>query len=267
MKILKSINLKHIIFIPLIFNVMQVNAGVIPPSSFVVETENITGTMLTGNHSSFIITYDSTDFSLPETASQKIISVSKKGISSTLEIITGERITGNRKGLEKHLANTPLLRTDNKAIKSKAEELKKSSNPLKEISRFVYIHINNKTAGLPLISAPIIMKNRTGDCTEHAVLAAALFRSAGIPSRGVTGMIFVPEFMGKKNVFVYHMWIEVFHMGRWQPIDPTRPENKNFNTYIAFAYHDLKSEVPMSYLAAVSSLNNIRVKLQGVNGD
>ncbi len=265
MKFLKNKNLKSIFFIALILSLLPGNAGTIPPSSFIVETENITPAMLKSNHSSFVITYNSKNFILPDTANQKIISVSKKDSGSTLEIITGERTTGNKKSLENHLANTPLLRTDNMAIKNKADELKKTSNPVKEISLFVYNHINNKTAGLPLISAPVIMKNRTGDCTEHAVLAAALFRGASIPARGVTGMVFVPEFMGKKNVFVYHMWIEVFYMGRWQPLDPTRPEDKNFNTYIAFSYHDLKSEVPMSYLKAVSSLNNIKVKLKSVN--
>lgn len=265
MKFLKNKNLKSIFFITVIFALLPAFAGTIPPSSFVVKTENITPAMLKSNYSRFIITYDSKDFILPDTANQKIISVSQKGSSSTLEIITGEQIIENPNSLEGHLANTPLLRTDNMAIKNKAEELKKTSNPVKEISLFVYNHINNKTAGLPLISAPIIMKNRTGDCTEHAVLAAALFRGAGIPARGVAGMVFVPEFMGKKNVFVYHMWIEVFYMGRWQPVDPTRPEDKNFNTYIAFSCHGLKSEVPMSYLKAVSSLNNIRVKLKGVN--
>jgi hypothetical protein len=61
------------------------------------------------------------------------------------------------------------------------------------------------------------------------------------------------------------MWIEVFYMGRWQPVDSTRPGNRNFSPYIAFAYHDLKSEVPMSYLAAISNLNNIKVKLKSVD--
>jgi hypothetical protein len=261
---MKLINLKHTLSAASIIILMQLNAWTIPPSSFVVETDNIKMSMLAVKQARFIITYDSADFILPETATQKIVSVSGTERGARLEVLTGERITGNKNNPEKHLANTPLLRTDDEIIKKSGEKFRKSSNPVDEISSFVYRHIHNKTTGLPLITAPLIMKNRTGDCTEHAVLAAALFRSAGIPARGVTGMIFAREFMGRENVFVYHMWIEVFYMGRWQPVDPTRPENRNFSPYIAFAYHDLKSEVPMSYLRAVSNLNNIKVKLKSV---
>jgi len=264
MSLIMGSKIKPAIITILFITLMQFNAGSVPPSSFVVESENISLSMLAGEQNTFIISYESTDFILPDTANQKIISVSKNNNNTTIEIITGKRNAVNRYGLEKHLANTPLLRTDDKTIKNKAEEFKKSINPIQEISLFVYRHINNKTTGLPLISAPLIMKNRTGDCTEHAVLAAALLRSAGIPARGVAGMIFAREFMGRKNVFVYHMWIEVFSRGIWQPLDPTRPDNNNFSPYIAFAYHDLKSEVPMSYLTAVSNLNNIKVKLKSV---
>ncbi len=265
MKLIEVAKLRQAFIAASIIILMQLNAWTIPPSSFVVETDNIKMSMLAVKQARFIITYDSEDFILPETATQRIISVSRTDKGTRLEILTGERIAGDKKGPGKHLANTPLLRTDDEIIKKSGEKFNKSSNPVEEISSYVYRHIRNKTTGLPLITAPLIMKNRTGDCTEHAVLAAALFRSAGIPARGVTGMIFAPEFMGEKNVFVYHMWIEVFYMGRWQPVDPTRPGNRNFSPYIAFAYHDLKSEVPMSYLAAVSNLNNIKVKLKRVD--
>ena len=66
-------------------------------------------------------------------------------------------------------------------------------------------------------SANAVARNLSGDCTEHAVLAAAMHRAVGIPSRVVVGLIYVDELEG----FGYHMWNEVFVNHRWVAIDPS----------------------------------------------
>jgi hypothetical protein len=54
-----------------------------------------------------------------------------------------------------------------------------------------------------------------GDCTEHAVLLAALARAREIPARVAVGLVY------KGQSFYYHMWTEVYVAGRWIPLDAT----------------------------------------------
>jgi transglutaminase-like putative cysteine protease len=63
-------------------------------------------------------------------------------------------------------------------------------------------------------SAMDTLRSGHGDCTEHAVLLAALARAAGIPARTVMGVVYVAE----ENKFIRHMWNEVW-AGQWRAID------------------------------------------------
>ncbi len=49
------------------------------------------------------------------------------------------------------------------------------------------------------------------------MLAAAMYRAVGIPSRVVVGLIYVEELEG----FGFHMWNEVYINQRWVALDPT----------------------------------------------
>ena len=69
---------------------------------------------------------------------------------------------------------------------------------------------------------------RAGDCSEHAVLLAALSRAVGIPSRVVAGLLF------RKSSFVGHMWVEV-HVGEWVPLDATLKDAVVYAGHISLA--------------------------------
>jgi hypothetical protein len=58
---------------------------------------------------------------------------------------------------------------------------------------------------------------KQGDCSEHAVLLAALCRARGIPARVAVGLVYSPEDQG----FLFHMWNEVWVDDRWYPLDAT----------------------------------------------
>jgi len=60
-----------------------------------------------------------------------------------------------------------------------------------------------------------VLRSGEGDCTEHAVLLAALARARGIPARVAIGLVY------QKQTFLYHMWTEMFLEGRWIPMDAT----------------------------------------------
>jgi hypothetical protein len=57
------------------------------------------------------------------------------------------------------------------------------------------------------------------------------------------------------------MWAEAFHDGRWILVDATRPRDIHPNRYIAFAYHSLQTEMPLSYFRAISAIRKMRARL------
>jgi hypothetical protein len=85
------------------------------------------------------------------------------------------------------------------------------------INHFVFEIIRDKNFGVAFAAASEVARNLTGDCTEHSVLAAAMYRAVGIPSRVAVGLIYVEEQAG----FGYHMWNEVYINQRWIALDPS----------------------------------------------
>ncbi|MBX3412962.1 MAG: transglutaminase domain-containing protein [Pirellulales bacterium] len=85
------------------------------------------------------------------------------------------------------------------------------------LEQYVHENIKAKNFSQAFATAAEVAKTLEGDCTEHAVLLAALARARGIPARVVIGLIFVPSAAG----FGYHMWTEVFVGGQWVPLDAT----------------------------------------------
>ena len=68
-------------------------------------------------------------------------------------------------------------------------------------------------------TAAEVVETGEGDCTEHAVLLAALARALGIPARVAIGLVYIEQRDGP--AFGYHMWNEVYVADRWVPLDAT----------------------------------------------
>jgi transglutaminase-like putative cysteine protease len=117
------------------------------------------------------------------------------------------------------LAPSSALQSDDPLIVSSAKEAvgdeKDAWKASQAIERWVYKHVKTKSFGVGAASALEVCKSQEGDCSEHAVLAAALARAAGIPSRVVSGLEYLMGFWGG------HAWTEVSIAGRWYAIDAT----------------------------------------------
>ncbi|MCE0483038.1 MAG: transglutaminase-like domain-containing protein [Methylacidiphilales bacterium] len=106
-------------------------------------------------------------------------------------------------------------------------------NPVRaahKIEDFVRAFITKKDLKVAFASADETAKSREGDCTEHAVLCAALGRAAGLPTRCVVGFGYLPP--GEDNpavgsgagsdtgAFGFHMWAEAWVWpDEWVPMD------------------------------------------------
>lgn len=92
-----------------------------------------------------------------------------------------------------------------------------SSGPTEEalaLERAVHSKIRILDFRTVFATASQTLRDRRGDCTEHAILLAACCRARDIPARLVAGM--VPT--GGRMMF--HLWTEVF-LGRWIGLDAT----------------------------------------------
>jgi hypothetical protein len=94
---------------------------------------------------------------------------------------------------------------------------------MRALESFVRSYIRTKSLGVGYASALEVARTPEGDCTEHAVLLAALGRSLGIATRVVDGLAYAPGFAGKDRVFVPHAWVQAWIGGRWQSFDAALP--------------------------------------------
>ena len=83
-----------------------------------------------------------------------------------------------------------------------------------------WVHDNMRfTSDEALATADHVARKLQGDCTEHAMLAAAMCRAVGVPSRTAIGLIYAD--VKGAPCFAFHMWTEVWIQGGWIPIDAT----------------------------------------------
>ncbi len=116
----------------------------------------------------------------------------------------------------------------------------------KTLRRFVYRFIRNKDLSIGMATAGETARSAEGDCTEHAVLLAALLRAAGIPSRTVSGLLYVDEFLGQKQVFGYHMWTQAWldtgQGAHWVDLDAVLPHHAFDAAHIALGVSSMDDQ-------------------------
>jgi hypothetical protein len=116
---------------------------------------------------------------------------------------------------ETFLRPEQFIESDHSTISELAAEIVSSDDPptLKgqKLVDWVFKNIEKR----PVISIPdavTTLKNRIGDCNEHAVLLAALARAAGIPSKIESGLVYL------NGRFYYHAW-NLLYVGKWITAD------------------------------------------------
>ena len=134
---------------------------------------------------------------------------------------------------------------------------------VKRISKFVHKHINNKNYNHGNMSASEVLRTKSGDCTEHSALFAALGRAAGIPVKMVYGVVLNPN-----GEFFFHNWNEAFADGKWVTIDSTFNMVPADSSRITLTYGgpDSRSREQVS-LSVLRFLNDTRIFVRGFSND
>jgi hypothetical protein len=121
---------------------------------------------------------------------------------------------------DERLANG-LVQSDDPAVVALAKQaVPDESDPWRlaiALESLVRRHVQPKQFSQAMATAAEVARSGEGDCTEHAVLLAAVCRARGLPARVAIGLVYAESLGG----FAYHMWNEVWIDGQWIPLDAT----------------------------------------------
>ncbi len=116
--------------------------------------------------------------------------------------------------------------------------------------------IQEKDFSQAFASAADVAEHLKGDCTEHAVLLAALCRAKGIPARVVIGLVYY------NGSFAYHMWNEVWVGGRWTPLDATLARGGIGAAHLKVVSTNLEGASPYAaFLPVLPLLQQLKLKV------
>lgn len=178
---------------------------------------------------------------------------------------TGTRpYEGKDADAKRWLKSSKYVQSDEETIRELASqavgEEERDLHAARAIEQFVAEYVTKKDLSVGYASAVEVARSRQGDCTEHAVLAAALCRAAGIPARVVTGLAYVERWGGREDLFIPHAWVEVLvgpDAKRWVSLDAAlrRPGSPGVGRIVL----GIGDGYPSDYFGLAQTLGNFTI--------
>lgn len=159
-------------------------------------------------------------------------------------------------GFEQYLMSTPYVDCDSPNIKSQASSIigdtKKAYTACSKIRQWIYSNLKVKADIGITRPASDVLESKSGVCRDYAILFAAMARAVGVPSKVVSGLVYL------NDGFYYHAWVECW-VGEWVPFDATMPGDFVDATHIKLAEGDATT---MFTLARVIGKLSAQIKRQ-----
>ena len=134
-----------------------------------------------------------------------------------------------------------------------------------QLEQYVARKLTGKNFSTALATAAEVAENMEGDCTEHAVLLAAMLRAMRIPSRIAVGLVYVEG----RSAFGGHMWTEAWLGERWVPLDATLGQGGIGAGHIRLSHSSFADDAPApvaSFLPLMKLLDGLEIEAVSVNG-
>ena len=172
-------------------------------------------------------TKETTKLTIPSNDNQKAQRLSNGKVVVTIEPVAappGVRFpySGSDNAILEATKPTRFLQSDHKEIIKLAGRAvgrtKDAAEAIKKIEAFVGNYIENTSLSVGYASAAEVADSRQGDCSEFAVLTAAMCRAVGIPAQVVFGVAYVEDFAGLQG-FGGHAWNQAYIGGKWVGLD------------------------------------------------
>lgn len=146
----------------------------------------------------------------------------------------GKETKATAKEIDENLAETNTHAIHHPKVKALAEkavgDAKTPEEKVKRLVAFVHDFVKpNLTASMPNVHD--LMERKKGDCKSYALLFTNLARASGIPTREVSGLLYIGD---DQKAFGGHAWNEVVLDGVWVPIDASMGETEVNGTHICF---------------------------------
>ncbi len=163
-----------------------------------------------------------------------------------------------------YLKSTRMLQANDYRVRELARSgAVGETDPVKiafRLEQIVNRRLKSKNFSTALASAAEVAKNLEGDCTEHAMLLAAMLRAREIPSKVVVGLVYVES----AQAFGGHMWTEAFLNGAWIPLDATLGQGGIGGGHIKLAESGMADDSPVlatAFLPLMEVLGNITIEV------
>jgi len=202
---------------------------------------------------------DGSPFSVELTSEghQRVVERTKESV--TIEISPAVTKV-EEKAIEPYLASSRYVDcTDERIVAAAREAVGDEKDPWRKAQRLrraVHELIEFKNFGVGMATASEVIETKAGDCSEHAVLLAAMARAAGLPSRGVAGLMY------SGGEFGYHMWTQVYVGGAWRDVDAVLPDCDFDATHIRLSTSALGDDDSLLDLAAFAAVfGNLKIEV------
>ncbi len=166
-------------------------------------------------------------FTIPTTDNQTAESLDGKKVKLTIRPVKAPEgatfpYKGDDPALLEAVKPTRFLQSDRPEIVDLARkaigDTKDPVEAARRIEAFVADYIEDKSLSVGYASAAEVAASRQGDCSEFAVLTAAMCRAVGIPAQVVVGVAYVQDFAGHEG-FGGHAWTRAYIGGKWIGLD------------------------------------------------
>ena len=161
-------------------------------------------------------------FPLPVTGEQR---VRPTGDGATVDVCgeCGTDLPATPEALADALRPTPWLQSDHPRIRELAAPVRRrgltDARKMDALVRVVGEQLPEIDFAGHFPAAEALARRR-GDCTESAVVLAALGRAIGIPTKVASGLVYSRRaYHGTSNVFLPHSWVLAYVDGRWRSFD------------------------------------------------
>lgn len=205
---------------------------------------------------------------IPTGETQTLKKIDKETAELTVISIPIPKSASVTKVADEFLESSQYLQRDDELVQKHANRAAGDATDPAEIARRMetYVHqkLTSKNFSTAMASAAEVARNLEGDCTEHAVLLAAMLRAKGIPSRVVVGMVYADRLFA----FGGHMWTEANLDGHWIPLDATLGQGGIGAAHIKLAESSLSDTGPAA-LSGFAPLMTVigKLKLEVVSAE
>ena len=174
-------------------------------------------------HIRYRVRVEGAPWRFPETGEQHARADADAG-TTVLDICAdcGRETPPDAADLARYRAPGPGIESDDRAVRVFAKHLDRGGSLQRRMLALrdgVHARMDGTIDFSRYDSAAGALARRSGDCTEAALLLAAVARARGIPARVVYGVAYSSRFTGQSHVFSPHMWVQVWDGARWRSFD------------------------------------------------